>query len=279
MKIEIIQGSTHTLTGRGEACTECEEQEKKNPDKVSDLVEDRVSLSGNVPSSHEKNERPVQEERSGEPVSAKKESSQIASRPEAELSEEEKQLLDQLRTKDREVRSHEQAHIAAAGPYAKGPPTYEYQTGPDGKRYAVGGEVQIDTSKVPGNPKATLIKAQTIKRAANAPQNPSAQDRRVAAQAAQMEAEARQELNEIRTEETQNNNQSGNTRNTVSTPNTETQPFSSSQVEYSQPSDNPAGTSASDIPPSTEFTRARSLIGKFQPEPPSHRGHILDIVS
>ena len=86
-----------------------------------------------------------------------------------ELSEEERRILNELRARDAEVRAHEQAHLAAAGPYANGAPTFEFQTGPDGRQYAVGGEVSIDTSPVPGDPEATVRKAQTVKRAALAP--------------------------------------------------------------------------------------------------------------
>jgi hypothetical protein len=71
---------------------------------------------------------------------------------------------------------------------------YEYEKGPDGKKYAVGGEVQIDTSKVPGDPEATLKKMQAIRSAAMAPASPSAQDRRVAAQATRLENQARLEV-------------------------------------------------------------------------------------
>ena len=111
-----------------------------------------------------------------------------------ELSESELQLVRELASRDREVRAHEQAHLAAAGGYARGGPTYTYQTGPDGIRYAIGGEVSIDTSPVPGNPRATLAKAQAIMSAANAPAEPSGQDRAVAAAAAQMAARAQAEL-------------------------------------------------------------------------------------
>ncbi len=119
----------------------------------------------------------------------------------SELSEKEKRVVNQLRIQDREVRAHEQAHKAAAGSYAQGAPTFKYETGPDGKRYAVGGEVQIDLSPVPGDPRKTITKAQTVQRAANAPSNPSAQDRQVASQAAQMAAEARRELIAMQAEE------------------------------------------------------------------------------
>ncbi|MCA8932648.1 MAG: hypothetical protein KDA49_09290, partial [Rhodospirillaceae bacterium] len=61
------------------------------------------------------------------------------------LTEEEQAEVDALKERDAEVRRHEQAHAAAGGAYA-GQPTYEYQTGPDGNRYAVGGEVNIDVA-------------------------------------------------------------------------------------------------------------------------------------
>jgi hypothetical protein len=128
--------------------------------------------------------------------------------PEAELTDEEKQEVDKLKKRDREVRQHEQAHLAAAGGYARGGPTYEYTTGPDNKRYAVGGEVSIDTSKEK-EPEATIRKAQVIYRAALAPAEPSSQDRRVASEAKQMESEARQELAEQRREEATETEQTG----------------------------------------------------------------------
>jgi len=110
-----------------------------------------------------------------------------------ELTPEEKRQVAELKKRDREVRAHEQAHRAAGGAYT-GSASYTYQTGPDGKRYATSGEVPIDASPVPGDPKATIAKMQQVRRAALAPAQPSAQDRRVAAQASQIEREARAEL-------------------------------------------------------------------------------------
>ena len=107
--------------------------------------------------------------------------------------EEQKAVIAELVARDREVRSHEQAHAAAGGQYA-GSPTYSFVRGSDGLNYAVGGEVSIDTSPVSGDPEATLRKAQVIRAAASAPAEPSPQDRRVAAQAANLEADARAEL-------------------------------------------------------------------------------------
>jgi len=104
--------------------------------------------------------------------------------------------LKSLRQRDQEVRLHELAHLLAAGPYAKGSPSYTYQTGPDGQRYAVGGEVPIDLSAVPGDPQATLQKALMVRRAALAPTDPSETDQAVAAQATALAAQAQQELRE-----------------------------------------------------------------------------------
>jgi len=99
----------------------------------------------------------------------------------------------ELRATDREVRAHEQAHKAAGGRYAGGA-SFDFAVGPDGHRYAVGGEVPIDASAVPGDPEATIRKMAVVVAAALAPARPSAQDRAVAAQAAQTALSARAEL-------------------------------------------------------------------------------------
>ncbi len=112
---------------------------------------------------------------------------------EQQSSEQESQVQE-LRKIDREVRAHEQAHLAAAGGLSKGGANFEFTTGPDGQRYAVSGEVQIDTSGVAGDPEATAQKAQQIQQAALAPAQPSSQDRSVAVAAAAMAAEARAEI-------------------------------------------------------------------------------------
>lgn len=111
----------------------------------------------------------------------------------AELNEEQLKEVEQLKARDREVRAHEMAHLAAAGNLATSGASFTYQRGPDGVSYAIGGEVSIDTSKG-DTPEDTLRRAQIIRAAALAPAEPSGQDRSVAAKAAQMEAEARAEL-------------------------------------------------------------------------------------
>lgn len=113
---------------------------------------------------------------------------------ESKIEQTEQDQLKTLAARDREVRAHEQAHKAVAGSYG-GAIHYEYERGPDGNRYAVGGEVSIDTSPE-ATPEATLAKARVIQRAANAPAEPSDQDRAVAAQAAQMEQLALQQLSQ-----------------------------------------------------------------------------------
>lgn len=117
------------------------------------------------------------------------------------LSQGEIEVIQKLRSRDAEVRAHENAHIAAAGGLASAA-SYNYQSGPDGKRYAIGGHVNIDTS--PGrNAEETLMKAERIRSAALAPADPSPQDRAVAAQATQMAANARAEIAAERSEEAQ----------------------------------------------------------------------------
>jgi hypothetical protein len=110
------------------------------------------------------------------------------------LSEEDQRKVQELKKIDANVKAHEAAHMSAGGGLVRGGASYDYQSGPDGQRYAVAGEVSIDTSPVKGDPQATLAKAQRIRQAALAPADPSSQDRSVAAQAGQMAAEASMEL-------------------------------------------------------------------------------------
>jgi len=134
------------------------------------------------------------------------------------LTKEEKEKVKELKARDTEVKTHEQAHVNAGASNAQ----YEYEVGPDGARYAVGGNAQIDTAKAE-NPQATLSKAQKIKRAALAPANPSGQDRKVAAKAETMETEARNEIREEsiesldKTDDTEIDNQISKSTQTDST--------------------------------------------------------------
>jgi len=119
----------------------------------------------------------------------------------AKIAQQEARVIQQLKERDQEVRAHEAAHIAVGRPYVVSGPSYTYQEGPDGRNYAIGGEVHLDTSSVQGDPEATLEKAETVRRAALAPANPSPQDQSVAASATQTAAQARVEIAVQRLEE------------------------------------------------------------------------------
>lgn len=127
-----------------------------------------------------------------------------------ELSEEEQKQVEERQKRDREVRQHEQAHVTAGAGIIVSGPSYQYQRGPDGRQYAIGGEVQIDSSPVPDDPEATIRKMQQVQAAALAPADPSPQDRSVAANAARMQAQARMELAQKQMEESRNPNQENN---------------------------------------------------------------------
>jgi hypothetical protein len=109
------------------------------------------------------------------------------------LSEQELREVEQLQSRDLEVKAHERAHLSAAGQHARGGMRLSYTTGPDGRRYATDGEVGIDISEG-SSPEETISKMQSVRRAALAPANPSSADRSVAAAASQREQAARVEL-------------------------------------------------------------------------------------
>jgi len=108
------------------------------------------------------------------------------------LTDAEAARLTELRSADREVRAHELAHQAAGGGLARGM-SLSYVTGPDGRRYAVAGEVSIDSSTA-ATPEATIAKMQQVRAAALAPANPSPQDRAIAARATMSIVEASMKL-------------------------------------------------------------------------------------
>jgi hypothetical protein len=119
---------------------------------------------------------------------------------EAGLTEAEQREVEKLKARDREVRAHEQAH-AATGGSVTGSPQLTFTQGPDGKQYAVGGEVSVDASPVRGNPEATIRKMELVKKASLAPASPSSQDKRVAAEADAQILAARQEITKEKREE------------------------------------------------------------------------------
>lgn len=158
-----------------------------------EFPQDRVTLSAQQEGAHRRIE-------AGQP----------SERGERALSEEEQALVRELKQRDQEVRAHEQAHIAAGGGLVQGGASYQFERGPDGRMYAVGGEVSIDTSRE-RDPDQTIRKMQQVKRAALAPTDPSATDKGVAARAAQIETQARMEKMQARMVEAEERQAGGQT--------------------------------------------------------------------
>lgn len=136
-----------------------------------------------------------EKERTANAVAATSAEKAEAEKEKANLEREKQQVISELSKRDREVRTHEQAHASVGGQYASAP-SYEMTEGPDGREYAVGGHVTIDTSPVADDPEATLDKSQIVERAALAPAQPSEQDLKVASEARAMGNEARIDIRE-----------------------------------------------------------------------------------
>jgi hypothetical protein len=111
-----------------------------------------------------------------------------------DLSPSEKKQVEDLRRRDGEVHAHEQAHLSAAGELAVGGAKYSYQTGPDGRKYAVAGEVQLRMPDAK-SPEEDLRIARQVEKAALAPAKPSTQDRAIASRARSKENAAIREIN------------------------------------------------------------------------------------
>ncbi len=108
-----------------------------------------------------------------------------------ELSGADKALLEKLKARDSLVRGHETAHIMAAGGQTAGPAQYTYQTGPDGRPYAIGGSVNIAVVSSPVNDEDAARQAETARRAATANGGMSLRDMQVAMRATELSARAK----------------------------------------------------------------------------------------
>lgn len=158
-----------------------------------DTADSNESEDNRQPAAQNRADKGNGEEDSGDEIAEKEDAIKRAEdQQEKQQESQELKQIRQLESRDQEVRAHEIAHAAVGGSYA-GSPSYEYETGPNGKKYAVGGEVQIDVSKE-ATPQETIEKMQTVRAAALAPAEPSSQDRKVAAEASQNIAEARMEM-------------------------------------------------------------------------------------
>lgn len=85
--------------------------------------------------------------------------------------------LRRLQARDQRVRAHEQAHNLAGGGQVAPAVRYHYQTGPDGRRYAVGGQAHTPAGGGGSTAEQALDQSASLRRAAVAPTRPSYQDR------------------------------------------------------------------------------------------------------
>lgn len=155
--------------------------------------EDRFDASGAAPSDAAGDDRSAEEE----PADDTKPTTQ-------ELTLDERRVVSELQLRDREVRAHEAAHKSAGGAYVGGA-SYTYQQGPDGRQYAIGGEVPVDLSTGGDNPEAVIAKMEQVRAAALAPGDPSPQDHAVAAAADAIAAQARRDLQTAEEKEDEEN--------------------------------------------------------------------------
>ncbi|MDX2021704.1 MAG: putative metalloprotease CJM1_0395 family protein [Deltaproteobacteria bacterium] len=179
------------------------QQDVSLPPSISTGLQNRDERAGldrssvrpvQVSLSEEAQDKLKQRAAGGEPKTEKsKRDGGEAVKPEGkELSADEQEQVRKLAARDAQVRAHEAAHAATAGALGGGA-SFDYEQGPDGKRYAVGGEVPVQVQSG-SSPEETIRNAQTVRSAALAPADPSGQDHAVAAEAAALEAQAREEL-------------------------------------------------------------------------------------
>jgi|GEM_PF-728529 len=89
-------------------------------------------------------------------------------------------VLNRFKSRDSEVKVHEQLHNSLATTTT--PISYNYQVGPDGNLYAVGGSVRFDTF-IPKDETAAIQKLDKLQKAASAPEGLSKADSSIASAA------------------------------------------------------------------------------------------------
>lgn len=109
------------------------------------------------------------------------------------LDQREKVKAQEMQKQDRQIRQHEQAHLAASGRIPIFGPIYQMEKGPDGRMYVTGGKVNFRMPPAQ-SAQGKLELAQQLRTMALAPASPSAKDRSIAARAAQQINQARLEL-------------------------------------------------------------------------------------
>ncbi|MDQ1244768.1 MAG: hypothetical protein QG565_1108 [Campylobacterota bacterium] len=150
------------------------------PNEKGTLIVEDGSLGENKKSDEKKLSQQEEEKKSTE-----------KSKSPSELSIDERRLVQDLQSRDTEVRAHEAAHQGAGGGMTGGA-SFSYQKGPDGRMYAIGGEVSISIPSG-STPQETIRNAQQAIAAAMAPADPSGQDFAVASSAMVMLIKAQQQ--------------------------------------------------------------------------------------
>lgn len=167
-----------------------QEQQEQDENTIGDSSQNR-----NQSSEQSQDQETEQNQEQSQEASASGESGQAGGQEAQSDAEQlaEEQQIQALKSRDQEVRAHELAH-ASVGGSATGSPSYTFEQGPDGRKYAIGGEVSVDLSPVSGDPQATIAKMQKVHAAALAPADPSSQDKQVAATASRIILQAQSEL-------------------------------------------------------------------------------------
>lgn len=194
---ETIPATTGAENSASESGVGSESDRVRTPGQAPQLTYERPQVQSNPNAQNNPTQGELFNQDNAEDPSAGRENAE--SRQEQQQREAQQQEVAELKSRDREVRSHEQAHAAVGGQYA-GAPSYEFENGPDGQQYAVGGEVSIDISSE-STPEETIRKMQQVRAAALAPADPSPQDLRVAAEATQKATEARSDVAREKAEE------------------------------------------------------------------------------
>lgn len=96
-----------------------------------------------------------------------------AAKTPAEMTDAERAELSRLQARDSAVKQEEKGHAAAAGQYASAP-QYQYEIGPDGNAYAVGGHVDVSIASQGGSDTRSALAA--LQNAALSPNAPSGAD-------------------------------------------------------------------------------------------------------
>lgn len=98
-----------------------------------------------------------------------------------------------LRGQERDVRRHQVFKAAVGGAYVSAA-SYQFDIGPDGHRYIVGGESPLDLSPVENNPRATIQKMQRVRAAATLGIRPTRADRNATFVSVRTEGSARSQI-------------------------------------------------------------------------------------